>query len=258
MSPYNLVREQDYHALLGVTAELATLPPDAIIRRKFILESLRRHIGAEVASIFDAADPMPAGVAIVGSLTSVNTSPGDHRVLHDYLTTTPMDSEAVVLALTERVLSRRTVLRDDFVQSRDWYRSGYFNLLFRRLGADDHISCRVRRPNGGWSGVCFMREAGNRAFGERDRQVVDLFSHHAAHLYDAPQSAPQRQLSTLPPRLRPVVQALLDGDAEKQVAIRLGLSQHTVHTYVKQIYQCLGVSSRGELFARLRSVSSSQ
>ena len=43
---------------------------------------------------------------------------------------------------------------------------------------------------------------------------------------------------------------LLEGDAEKQVAAKLGLSKHTVHEYVKMIYQQLGVSSRSELLSQ--------
>ena len=43
---------------------------------------------------------------------------------------------------------------------------------------------------------------------------------------------------------------LLEGDSEKQVAFKLGLSPHTVHEYVKNLYSELQVSSRGELLAQ--------
>jgi DNA-binding CsgD family transcriptional regulator len=45
------------------------------------------------------------------------------------------------------------------------------------------------------------------------------------------------------------LRSLLGGDSEKQVAAKLGLSQHTVHVYVKALYRKYGVSSRGELLA---------
>jgi pSer/pThr/pTyr-binding forkhead associated (FHA) protein len=48
-----------------------------------------------------------------------------------------------------------------------------------------------------------------------------------------------------------VVQLLLKGMSEKQVASTLTLSQHTIHTHIKQIYKTLGVRSRGELMAKL-------
>ena len=54
----------------------------------------------------------------------------------------------------------------------------------------------------------------------------------------------------LPPRYRKVLFRLLAGESEKQVAFRLGLSRHTVHTYVKALHKHYGVQSRGELLAR--------
>jgi DNA-binding CsgD family transcriptional regulator len=49
--------------------------------------------------------------------------------------------------------------------------------------------------------------------------------------------------------VRRVLDLLLTGDGEKQVAAKLGLSRHTVHQYVKTLYAALGVGSRGELLA---------
>ena len=45
-------------------------------------------------------------------------------------------------------------------------------------------------------------------------------------------------------------EGLLAGDSEKQVAAKLGLSRHTIHVYVKQLYKHYEVSSRAELLAQ--------
>jgi DNA-binding CsgD family transcriptional regulator len=55
---------------------------------------------------------------------------------------------------------------------------------------------------------------------------------------------------TLAPRLRQTLRALVRGDSEKQIASALGLSPHTVHVYVKQLYKRFNASSRGELLSR--------
>ena len=57
-------------------------------------------------------------------------------------------------------------------------------------------------------------------------------------------------LRKLPPRTRQVLDQLLQGKSEKEVAKSLGLSVHTVHVHVKTLYKRLGVSSRGELLSR--------
>lgn len=54
----------------------------------------------------------------------------------------------------------------------------------------------------------------------------------------------------LPPRLDQTLRALLAGDAEKQVAARLGVSVHTAHDHIKELYRRLGVTTRGELMTR--------
>lgn len=46
-----------------------------------------------------------------------------------------------------------------------------------------------------------------------------------------------------------VLNRLLSGDGEKQIAVRLDLSKHTVHDYVKAIYKKHKVASRGELLS---------
>jgi DNA-binding NarL/FixJ family response regulator len=56
--------------------------------------------------------------------------------------------------------------------------------------------------------------------------------------------------AALPRRQRQTLELLLAGDAEKQIAARLGISKNTVHVYVKSLYKRFGVSSRAELLAR--------
>jgi DNA-binding CsgD family transcriptional regulator len=53
----------------------------------------------------------------------------------------------------------------------------------------------------------------------------------------------------LTPRMAQTLFRLMQGDSEKQVARHLGISQHTVHVYVKTLYRRYGVCSRGELLS---------
>ncbi|HEY3789085.1 MAG TPA: helix-turn-helix transcriptional regulator [Urbifossiella sp.] len=54
----------------------------------------------------------------------------------------------------------------------------------------------------------------------------------------------------LSPRMRQVLKCLLEGDSDKQVAARLGISTNTVNQYVKGIYSHFHVMSRTELLSR--------
>jgi DNA-binding NarL/FixJ family response regulator len=59
-----------------------------------------------------------------------------------------------------------------------------------------------------------------------------------------------RSAANLLPRLLPTLRCLLDGASEKEAAVRLGLSRHTVHEYAVELYRRLGVTTRAELIVR--------
>ena len=57
---------------------------------------------------------------------------------------------------------------------------------------------------------------------------------------------PARKLTR---RMRQILPLLMQGLSEKEVAVRLGCSPHTVHIHVTRMYARLGVHSRAELLA---------
>ncbi len=61
---------------------------------------------------------------------------------------------------------------------------------------------------------------------------------------------PTAQAGLLSEREQQVLEGMVDGLGDKQVAARLGLSPETVRTHVKNIYRKLHVSSRAELLSR--------
>ncbi|MBI3793096.1 MAG: response regulator transcription factor, partial [Gemmatimonadetes bacterium] len=63
-----------------------------------------------------------------------------------------------------------------------------------------------------------------------------------------PGDAPRAGLLT--PRELEVLQALAEGLANKQVAARLGISEHTIKTHVAAVFDKLGVTTRAEAVAR--------
>jgi len=55
----------------------------------------------------------------------------------------------------------------------------------------------------------------------------------------------------LSPREKQIVMALFDDEKDLAIGARLGLSHHTVHTYVRRLYRKLGVSSRSSALVRV-------
>ena len=79
------------------------------------------------------------------------------------------------------------------------------------------------------------------------RRLVAEFCRLLGSQFPKPLAAGEDGLS---PRHLQTLQRLLEGDSEKEIAVRWGVSPNTVHVYVKALYRHFGVSSRGELLAR--------
>ena len=90
-----------------------------------------------------------------------------------------------------------------------------------------------------------------RDFTPAQQRLVRLFHVELGRLWKKDALADARDPQhELPPRLAQTLAALQSGCSEKQISLRLGISHHTVHNYVKALHQRLGVSSRGELLSK--------
>lgn len=96
------------------------------------------------------------------------------------------------------------------------------------------------------------RRRGERRFSSRERTLLGFFHQEIAPLVGrALVSATEPTPVSLPRRLRQTLACLVEGDTEKQVAARLGLSHATVHQYVTTLYRRFRVTSRGQLLAHV-------
>lgn len=95
------------------------------------------------------------------------------------------------------------------------------------------------------------RTSGEQPFTPPEHRLVRLFHVELGRLWkrDALRKA-KDPTADLPPRLAQTLAALLEGMSEKQIAMKLELSQHTIHNYVKALHQRFEVSSRGELLSK--------
>ena len=110
-------------------------------------------------------------------------------------------------------------------------------------------------PAAGGQAISFVhihRPPGERDFSSRERAQLELFHHELGPLVGrALVSAAEPTPRSLPRRLRQTLACLVEGDTEKQVAARLGVSHATAHQYVTALYRRFGVNSRGQLLAHV-------
>jgi DNA-binding CsgD family transcriptional regulator len=144
-----------------------------------------------------------------------------------------------------------TALRPEMRSDAQWYRSGLFNEYHRPAGIDGVImSFAVIPHNGNLITLTVHQGMTDREPTSRAKSIISLLNSQIAPLVGVSlTSNGQCGLRGLSPRLRQTLDAMLAGDAEKQVAARLGVSVPTAHQYVGSIYHHFGVTSRPELMA---------
>jgi DNA-binding NarL/FixJ family response regulator len=99
--------------------------------------------------------------------------------------------------------------------------------------------------------VFLLRAIGEQEFTGRERAIAAEAMALVAPLVGGPLARlHEPSPSGLTPRLRQVLQLLLEGEADKAMASHLGLTRYTVNQYTKAVFRHFGVRSRAELLAR--------
>lgn len=137
---------------------------------------------------------------------------------------------------------------DQLVTAEQWYSPGNRELL--EATGFEHVmySVKVLDSDGLFSGITLKRRMGRANFTQVERRITHIVTgeidwlHHDEKFADV-----TRIIRPLKPRLRVVLTMLVDGNSIPDTAKKLGLSQHTVKDYAKEIYGHFKVNSRANL-----------
>jgi DNA-binding CsgD family transcriptional regulator len=161
-----------------------------------------------------------------------------------------------------RHLEPTATTRRGVVDDSSWYTSEFFTETLIPMGLDDCILSIVPlaglRP---FIGVVLLVGDQNRKrpFTSRHRRLIEIAQAELRWIYyphpllgggQLLETAPADLPKGLAPRYQRLLGHLLAGTSEKELATQLGLSRHTVHAYIREIYKTSGVSSRAELMAQ--------
>jgi DNA-binding CsgD family transcriptional regulator len=97
--------------------------------------------------------------------------------------------------------------------------------------------------------LALRRLPGRRAFSSREAGLIDALNRCNRFSEVVPDPPAVSCHLPLSQRMTEVLEHLLRGHSEKEVASSLLISRHTVHVYVKSIYREFRVSSRSELLS---------
>jgi DNA-binding CsgD family transcriptional regulator len=208
----------------------------------------RVGIGGEVLDLWNAAPRLPRQVIDLGWEND------QERAMWGSYMVQRFKAGPVFHAMLAMTGPQRTCWRGQLVGDQEWYRSIDYNEFLRHSGIDHALlSYYTLRDDSAdvTDAISLHRDLGDKEFSLREVRILQFFHAELGPMVGrALASAEEPSASDLAPRARQVLECLLEGDSEKQVARRLGISQETVHHYTKIIYRHFRVRSRAELISR--------
>jgi DNA-binding CsgD family transcriptional regulator len=253
MSKSDLLRFRDVRDAYRLIGECRDLGRDPVLWHRRMLEGLCRLVGARAATGGEGRWPRPQRDIEATFAVDVGLDSRAHALYAAYMRELGPDHDPIFQAL-KQVPGRLVVrTRRELVADRAWYRSAAWNGYRRPVDLDDQLTSVYQISDAGVvSVIAMLRAPGERHFSPREQRVLRFFHEELGRLIGHALVSPtESKPAGLSRRLGQTLACLLDGDSEKQVAARLGLSQATIHQYVTALYRHFGVRSRGQLLAHV-------
>jgi ATP/maltotriose-dependent transcriptional regulator MalT len=250
-------RLRDVRRIYRLLWECTELNSDSNAWRTHLLEGVSRIIGARVGLYMHLHDPLQETERLEAAMANgfLDT---DHLALwqHYQENNAQKDDPYHLSYYHDHHRPLRTRSLDEVVASREWKRSLHYNEYVRACKLGDRITSSLRL-NGDEKAplqtLVFHRDEADGKFSASAKYLVKLMHHEMAELLGHKLVLPEtrRDTGNLPSRMTQVLDHLLNGQSEKQIATHLGISHHTVNRHVQRLYQHFGVNSRGKLVALL-------
>jgi DNA-binding CsgD family transcriptional regulator len=253
MSKSDLLRFHDVRDAYRLIGDCRDLGGDPIFWHRRMLEGLCQLVGARAATGGEARWIRPGGDIQATFAIDVGLGSRGHDLYRAYMRELGPGGDPIFQAL-QQVPGRLIVrTRRQLVADAGWYRSAAWHDYRRPIDIDDQLTSVYQTSDAGAASIIAMlRAPGERQFSSREQRLLSFFHEELGRLIGRALVSPtEPRPARLSRRLGQTLACLLEGDSEKQVAARLGLSQATIHQYVTALYRHFGVRSRGQLLAHV-------
>jgi ATP/maltotriose-dependent transcriptional regulator MalT len=260
MEKSDRLRLKEVRAVYRLLGECRELGREPAAWRQHMLEGLRALVHAQVGLYLQLNDVLTANERIVDALDVGFIEPSHRALWARYQRENAQRDDLFHQRYYRRFTGvLRTRSLESVVDMAEWRRSRHCNDYVRACGLDDRITSSLRLPDPQSHAlhvVVLHRSAGDGLYPRHAVRLVHLFHQELCQLIgrQLALTTPGPEVASLPSQLRRVLACLMQGDAEKQIASRLGISRHTVSRHLQRLYGRFGVHSRGELMFRCRDL----
>lgn len=183
----------------------------------------------------------------LGSAYVLGISESQARFMNDWY----LEGGAFKVDPFNRAIAKRgevTVRRQDMLSNSEWYADPHIEGL-KSLTLDG-VLASIRNLRKQMVTLVARREWGSSAYTDRDREKLDYIADCFKWFFlDLERDHYFAEPLRVPSRCERVMDGLMKGLSEKEIAAELHLSSRTVHKYVQEILRRFGVSSRPKLMA---------
>jgi len=242
----------DCHQLIGECRELGA---DVDAWRMHLLNALRKVVGAQVVITSEIENfgaetdtpPNSLGLHRAGWISDE----AEHR-WREYAQSIPYERTPEYPYLSRFSGSTLMLSRNEIWGRGTWYNSKTFNEVHRACGIDDYVISVCRTPIAGRCTTLWLHKGvGENDFTPREHAIISIIHNTiCGEIGGFLSASDEPKISSLTKRKLEVLDRLLHGDSEKQIAYAFDISRATIHEHVLGLYRHFGVSSRGELLSR--------
>ena len=253
MRKSDLLRLQDVRDAYRLIGDCRDLGSDPALWQRRMLVGLCQLIGAPTGACGEGFWARPVHPIQPLSFFDVGLDARGRELFMGYLREIGPQRDAIFRALKDVPGPVLTRTRSALVSDALWYRSADFNNYRKPAGVDHCLAsvCEVSHE-GAIAAISLTRALGEGDFSPGEVRLLEFFHGELGRLVGRQLvSATEPSPEKLSPRLRQTLACLVEGDSEKQIAARLGLSPTTVHQYVTALYRRFAVQSRGQLLAHV-------
>lgn len=253
MSKSALLRVRDVRDAYRLIGECRDLGHDPALWHPRMLEGLLGLVGVAAAAGGEGRWLRPHQTPRPVSAFDAGLDAEARALFTAYMRDLGPGGDPIFRALQRRPGRLVTLHRRELVGDSEWYRSVAWNEYRRPIHLQDQLTSVLQvSDSGAVSVIALHRRRGERDFSPRQKALLGFFHAELGRLIGRSLvSATELGADTLSPRLRQTLACLLEGDSEKQVAARLGVSRTTTHQYITALYRHFAVHSRAELMAHL-------
>jgi DNA-binding CsgD family transcriptional regulator len=243
------LRLSDVRSVFRLIGECRELGDDAARWRLHLVEGAMRLAGARVGM---CGEIVLAGADYTNPQVALGWDDGQATIWHDYLSEHVGKDDLFWSRVRSNAAMLQTVRRCDYVADHEWYSLACVHESWESADVDRIIlsgrMCHSLEPT--LDGLVLLRAWGEKRFSERECRLIQLLHDELAPLVGQQLAAAHEPgPSGLSRRKREVLECLLEGDSDKCIALRLGISTATVSEYVSEVFRHFGVSSRAQLSA---------